>query len=144
MCEELPITKTTEEVQRFLGLTGYFRRFINNYATLEISLNKLLKKDAKFEKEEYTAFEQLKKLITQKPVSMIYQFGLETDVHTDASNQALAAILLQRSNEDNQLHTVQYMSLKTTETQQRWISYELEGKQESLLHPIPIHGKGIH
>lgn len=88
----------------------------------------MLRKDAKFkyDAEQNEAFERLKQMITQRPVLSIFKYGLETEVHTDASKIALAAILMQRSNEDNQFHPVSYMSVKTSEQEQKWNSYELE------------------
>lgn len=119
---------TTKEIQRFLGLTGYFRRFIQNYSTIALPLSKLLRQDAKFQfgNDQYQAFERLKRIITSRPVLMIFKYGLETEVHTDASKQALAGILFQRNPEDNQFHPVQYMSMKTSKYEENWSSYELE------------------
>lgn len=118
--------KKTKEIQRFLGLTGYFRRLIANYPSIALPLSKLLRKDATFEFgiEQHEAFERLKKLITDRPVLMIFKQGLETEVHTDASKHALAGILLQKNPEDNKLHPIQYMSIKTSKQEENWSSYE--------------------
>lgn len=120
--------KTVKEMQRFLGLTGYFRRFIQNYAAIAKPLSDLLRKDTPFNygQQQHEAFEKLKKLITERPILSIFQFGLETEVHTDASKHALAAILLQKRNDDNLFHPVNYMSTKTSVQEQKWNSYELE------------------
>lgn len=75
---------------------------------------------------ERNAFENLKQIITQRPVLMIYRPEAETQVHTDASKFATAAILMQRSSDDNEFHPVMFMSNKTTEAQEKWFSYELE------------------
>lgn len=82
-----------KSLQRFLGFTGYFRKFIEDYAKIAKPLSDLLRKEVKFEFGEVqrAAFEQLKKLITEKPILTIFKYGLETEVHTDASKLALAA-----------------------------------------------------
>lgn len=105
-----------KEIQRFLGLAGYFRNFIENFATIAKPLSDLLRQNQqfKFELAERIAFERLKTIISERPVLTIFQYGLETEVHTDASRYALAAILMQRSNEDDKMHPVRYMSIKTS------------------------------
>lgn len=120
--------KNAKEIQRFLGLTGYFRRFIPNYASIAKPLSDLLRQDKafKFDAQQHEAFERLKQLITERPVLSIFEYGIETEVHTDASKDALAAIMLQRRNADNQFHPVSYMSVKTSIQEQKWSSYELE------------------
>lgn len=118
----------TKEVQRFLGLAGYFRKFIKNYATIAKPLSDLLRQNTKFEfgLPQKATFDKLKSIISERPVLTIFQYGLETQVHTDASKHALAAILMQRSNEDNNFHPVRYMSIKTSIAEEKWSSYELE------------------
>lgn len=51
-------------------------------------------------------------MICERPVLEIFQYGLETEIHTDASKHALAAILMQRSNEDNSMHPVRFRKLE--------------------------------
>lgn len=120
--------KDVNELQKFLGFTGYFRKFIKDYALVSKPLYDLMKKGVKFEFSEIhrIAFEQLKRIITERPVLTLFQYGLETELHTDASKYGLAAILLQRSNDDNQMHPVRFLSLKTTDAEEKFCSYELE------------------
>lgn len=72
------------------------------------------------------AFEILKEKLTQGPVLKIFDQNLESELHTDASAVAYAAILMQKSNDDGSLHPVYYMSRKTTETEAKYKSNELE------------------
>ncbi|GFY17895.1 hypothetical protein TNCV_3383881 [Trichonephila clavipes] len=123
-----PEPKTTKEVQRFLGLTGYFRKFIPAYSVIAKPLSDLLRKDTPFNfdvKQKYS-FDELKRLLCQKPVLGIYRQNCETEIHTDASIDGLAAVLLQRFPDDNSLHPIYYMSRKTSETERKYTSYELE------------------
>ncbi|GFX58241.1 retrovirus-related Pol polyprotein from transposon 297 [Trichonephila clavipes] len=123
-----PEPKTTKEVQRFLGLTGYFRKFIPAYSVIAKSLSDLLRKDTpfNFDVKQKASFDELKRLLCQKPVLGIYRQNCETEIHTDASIDGLAAVLLQRFPDDNSLHPIYYMSRKTSETERKYTSYELE------------------
>lgn len=69
-----PLPKKIVEVQRFLGLTNFFRRFIQNYATIAKPLNNLLKKSAEFDfnNECLDAFLLLKKKLIDHPVLRLY------------------------------------------------------------------------
>ncbi|GFS58457.1 retrovirus-related Pol polyprotein from transposon 297 [Trichonephila inaurata madagascariensis] len=120
-----PEPKTTKEVQRFLGLTGYFRKFIPAYFVIAKPLSDLLRKDTpfNFDVKQKASFDELKHLLCQKPVLGIYQQNCETEIYTDASIAGLAAVLLQRSSDDNSLHPIYYMSRKTSETERKYTSY---------------------
>lgn len=120
--------KNQKELQRFLGLTGTFRKFISEYATIARPLTDLMKENTAFIfglKQQIT-FERLKELISERPVLALFKYGLETEVHTDACKYGLAAMLLQRSNEDNEMHPVRYWSRKTSDAEEKLCSYELE------------------
>ncbi|GFW48212.1 retrovirus-related Pol polyprotein from transposon 297 [Trichonephila clavipes] len=123
-----PEPKTTKEVQRFLGLTGYFHKFIPAYSVIAKPLSDLLRKDTHFNfyVKEKASFDELKRLLCQKPVLGIYRQNCETEIHTDASIDGLSAVLLQRFPDDNSLHPIYYMSRKTSETERKYTSYELE------------------
>lgn len=124
-----PIPKTVKAVQSFLGLTGYFRRFIAGYAHVARPLSDLLKQDVVFrvDVEQEAAFVELKRRLTEAPVLRIYSPEAEaTELHTDASQWGFGAVLLQKDSNDGKLHPVCYMSRKTTEAQRNYHSYELE------------------
>ncbi|CAK9802814.1 Transposon Tf2-6 polyprotein [Anthophora quadrimaculata] len=123
-----PTPENFKQVQSFLGLTGYFRKFIAHYSLIARPLTNLLKADTKFrfDSEEQHAFEQLKIALSSRPVLKLYKIGAETELHTDASKFGYGAILLQRDDRDNMLHPVYFASGKTTPTEERYSSYELE------------------
>ncbi|UYV74583.1 hypothetical protein LAZ67_12000199 [Cordylochernes scorpioides] len=75
--------------------------------------------------DQNQAFQDLKHILTSKPVLKIYQVGARTELHTDASKFGFGAILLQED-VDKKMHPVHYMSKKTNEAQQKYSSYELE------------------
>lgn len=113
--------KNVKETQRFLGFTGYFRKFIENYATIAKPLSDLVRKNAKFcfGDAQIRSFNTLKEKVTNRPILSIFKKDAETELHTDASKYGTAAILLQRSHVDNQFHPVHYLSNKTTPEQEK-------------------------
>ncbi|GFW44320.1 retrovirus-related Pol polyprotein from transposon 17.6 [Trichonephila clavipes] len=106
-----PDLKNIKDVCRFLGLTGYFRKFLPTYSTIAKPLSDL-RKDSLFQfyAEQQTAFQKLKYLLSQQPVLSIFNQNSPTEIHTDASIDGLGAVLLQKSIHDNQFHPVFYMS----------------------------------
>lgn len=87
-----------KEIKQFLGLTGYYRRFIRDYAKLAKPLTKKLKKDQKIntdDKDYINAFEKLKQIIASDQVLSYPNFELPFILTTDASNFALGAVLSQ-------------------------------------------------
>ncbi|GBN25984.1 Retrovirus-related Pol polyprotein from transposon 297 [Araneus ventricosus] len=123
-----PEPANLKQIHSFLGLTGYFRKFIPNYSTIARPLSDLLKKDRKFKfrEEERISFNQLKLMLAEKPVLRIYNPNYETELHTDASLEGYGAILMQKSPDDKNFHPTYYMSKKTTDAEKKYSSYELE------------------
>lgn len=76
--------------------------------------------------EERRAFNELKSILSEKPVLRLYCPTAETELHTDASALGFGAILLQRDSEDRMFHPVYYASGKTTPTEAKYDSYRLE------------------
>lgn len=125
--QKFPVPKNLKEVQSFIGLTSYFRKFVPNYAMVARPLSDLLKKkEFYFEEDQRNAFLKLKQLLGCEPVLKIYDPQLKTELHTDACKYGYAAVLMQKDPADGGMHPVHYMSRKTDETQQKWCSYELE------------------
>lgn len=123
-----PQPSTQKELQSFIGLSSYFRKFIRDYSMIAKPLTDLLKKDRYFHfgEKEKIAFHILKEKLSEHPVLRIFDPALETQLHTDASQIAYSAILLQKDPNDCKFHPVYYMSKKTTEAQMNYTSYELE------------------
>jgi len=125
--KDFPIPKNIHDVRSFLGLSSYFRKFIENFAAISGPLYALLKQGAvfKFEHPQMNVFEALKERLTEAPILSIYHPGDPTELHCDASSQSFGAVLLQRK-ADNRFHPVFFFSKRTTDVESRYHSYELE------------------
>lgn len=115
------------EIRQFIGLAGYFRKFVEKFAVIALPLTKLTRKNVPFvwgEAEE-AAFQELKQRLITKPILVPFNHLLETQVHTDASSKGIGGILLQVQS-DKQLKPVAYFSRVTSPGEQVLHSYELE------------------
>lgn len=124
---DFPVPRNAKEVHRFVGLASYFRRFIKNFSIIAKPLYDLIKKNVvfKFGPEENHVFELLKNLLSSQPILAIYSPKLLTELHCDASASGFGAILLQKQN-DGTMRPVSYFSRRTTATEARYHSFELE------------------
>ena len=96
--EKYPIPTTTKEIKRFLGLIGYYRRFLANFARITSPLTKCLKKGAKInlrDPDYIQAFNHCKELLTNSPILAYPDFSKQFKLTTDASNVAIGAVLSQ-------------------------------------------------
>lgn len=123
-----PFPKNAKQLQRFYGLASYFRKFVANFAEVMRPLSVLLKKDERFEvtSDVKKAFDHIKTVLSQYPVLRIFKSGLETEVHTDASKEALAGILMQRAEDDGRFHPCYYYSRLTNQAEKNYHSFDLE------------------
>ena len=92
---EIPPPKTATEVRSFLGLAGYYWRYVKNFAVVAGPLHALTRKDAVFHwsAECQTAFDHLKTLLTTSPITASPDFSQAFRLYTDASTAGLGAIL---------------------------------------------------
>jgi len=105
-------------VQKFLGLTNYYKRFIENFARIAALLHVLVRKEQKWkwEREQEEAFEKLKMVFTTKPVLAIPDINREMRVEADTSDYATGGVLPTKC-KDRKWRPVAFISklLNTTE-----------------------------
>ena len=94
---DIPPPKTATEVRSFLGLAGYYRRYVKGFAAIAAPLHALTRKDALFHWSEdcQAAFDQLKARLTTSPITAFPDFSQAFRLYTDASTAGLGAILAQ-------------------------------------------------
>ncbi|GBM25478.1 Retrovirus-related Pol polyprotein from transposon 17.6 [Araneus ventricosus] len=125
--QNFPEPKSVKQIQSFIGLTGYFRKFVQNYALIDKPLSDVLRDNTEFYfgPEQKSAFQTLKQKLSENPVLHIFKQGAKLELHTDASKFGYGAILFQQS-DDNKFHPIHYMSKKTSSQEEKYSSYELE------------------
>jgi len=89
------VPRNVKEVQKFLGLANYYRRFIKNFARIAALLHMLVRKEQKWkwEKEQKEVFERLKAVFTIEPVLAIPDINRKMRVEADASDYATGGVL---------------------------------------------------
>ena len=94
---EIPPPRTATEVRSFLGLAGYYRRYVKDFAAIASPLHALTKKDAVFHwsADCQDVFDRLKTLLTTSPITAFPDFSQPFRLYTDASTASLGAILAQ-------------------------------------------------
>lgn len=95
--QKFPVPKTSRDIKSFLGLIGYYRKFIKNFAHLTKPLTNCLKKNKKVEHttQFLQSFESCKTLLMNDPVLIHPDFTKPFILTTDASNVAISGILSQ-------------------------------------------------
>lgn len=124
---QFPVPKDIRGVQSFLGLASYFRKFIESFSLIARPLYELLKNKTQFRfgEDEIKAFNELKRKLIDSPILAIYDPHAETELHCDASSHGFGAILMQRG-VDRNFHPIFYFSKRTTDSESRYHSFELE------------------
>ena len=116
-----PIPQTATELRGFLGLTGYYHKFVPNYSIIAKPLTVLLKKKAfLWSDAAQQAFQQLKLAMSSTPVLALPNFSLPFVLETDACAYGVGAVLSQLN------HPIAYYSKALGPTNQKLSIYEKE------------------
>ena len=93
----MPVQNSTKEIKQFLGLTGYYRKFVPRFSDISRPLATLTKKDAKFEWTSacQKSFELLKEALCGEPVLKYADTSKPYTLYTDASKFGWAGVLTQ-------------------------------------------------
>ncbi|XP_042423270.1 uncharacterized protein LOC122010867 [Zingiber officinale] len=114
--------KTVQEIRSFLGLAGYYRRFVEGFSSIALPLTRLTRKGEKFSWTESCeqSFQELKRRLVTAPV-LVLPSGMDGFVlFTDASYQGLGAVLMQRD------RVVSYASRQLKDHERNYPVHDLE------------------
>ena len=118
---QLPHPESKKELRRFLGMAGFYRTFIKDFATLSQPLNRLTGDNVKFvwDTSCEAAFLEIKQHLMCEPILAFPKLNDPFIVEVDASDYAAGGILSQKG-EDGILHPIAYFSTSFTNTQRKW------------------------
>lgn len=155
-----PRPTNATQVRSFLGLASFYRRFIAGFAHISSPLTDLTHKGRQFiwTDDCEHAFNMLKQALTSPPLLAYPDFGNKFSLATDASQDAVGAVLSQTHDGKDQV--VAYYSQKLTTAQRKWSTYDrelwaivssirhfrhyLRGQEFTILtdhHPLLSYGK---
>ncbi|KAG8485768.1 hypothetical protein CXB51_019099 [Gossypium anomalum] len=114
--------KDVSEVRSFLGLAGYYRRFVEGFSMIASPMTKLLQKNVKFDwtEECQLSFEKLKERLTKAPVLVQPESGKEFVIYSDASSIGLGCVLMQEGK------VVAYTSRQLKPHEKNYPTHDLE------------------
>ncbi|WVZ93548.1 hypothetical protein U9M48_039519 [Paspalum notatum var. saurae] len=119
---EWPTPTTITQIRSFLGLAGFYRRFVPNFSSIAAPLHELTKKDAPFSwgDSQEVAFTTLKDKLTHAPLLQLPDFNKVFELECDASGIGIGAVLLQEGK------PVAYFSEKLSGASLRYSTYDKE------------------
>ena len=127
---DFPTPKNQTDVRAFLGLSGYYRRFVDGYAAIARPLNQPLRKDSKFQWTEQceVAFKKLKEKLTSPPILAFPDFSDDSSflLYTDASHQSIGYVLGQRDKKGREV-VIGYAGRSLRPAERNWGISDLEG-----------------
>jgi ribonuclease HI len=129
---ELKQPTSVSEIRSFLGLAGYYRRFIEGFSKIARPMTELLRKDKKFVWSEACekSFQELKKRLTSAPVLVLPDNQKSFVIFCDASRHGLGCVLMQEG------RVVSYASRQLRAHEQNYPTHDLE--LAAVVHALKI------
>ena len=114
--------KHVSEVRSFLGLAGYYRKFVEGFSRIAASLTKLTRKDVKYDWVDacQQSFEELKGRLTSAPVLALPNGRDGFVVYSDASRKGLGCVLMQND------RVIAYASRQLKKHEENYPTHDLE------------------
>ena len=121
-----PRPKKADELKSFLGLAGYYSRFVPNYSDLVRPVREAAEKkgDIQWDQDLIDSFESIKVKLTSAPILALPTCKGEFKIATDASNTAVGAVLTETV--DGREKVVAYASKVLNKSERRWPTYDKE------------------
>ena len=122
-----PVPKTVKNIQSFLGMCNYYKKFIENYSQIASPMYKLLQKDIPFEwtKDCQEAFDKLKHCLATDPMLSMPSFDRQFILYTAASDVSISYVLAQKDSEGKE-RTICYGGRVIHKDELKWPTYEKE------------------
>jgi hypothetical protein len=119
---EWPMPVNVPEVRSFMGLVGYYRRFVEGFSKIENLIMELQKKNKKFVWTEkcVESFRRLKELLRTTPILKVPDMDEDFLVCTDASKEGLGGVLMQDS------RVIAYILRKLRRHEENYVTHDLE------------------
>ena len=114
--------ESTTEVRSFLGLAGYYRKFVKDYSKIAGPLSALTSKTLKFAWNDQCekSFQELKRRLTEAPILTLPDGSEDFMVYTDASKEGLGCVLMQRGK------VIAYASRKWKAHEGKYATHDME------------------
>jgi len=124
---EWPTPKCVKDVQKFLGLANYYRRFVKDFTEIARPMHRLVRKQERWNwgSEQEEAFKRLKEIFTLEPVLAAPDLDKEMRVEVDVSDYATGGVLSMKC-EDKRWRPVAYISKSLSDTEK---NYEIHNKE---------------
>ena len=122
-----PYPKTVKEMRGFLGLTGYYRRFIKDYASMATPLTDMTKKNSHVHDtpDGRAAFERLKTIVCSKPVLKFPDFEKPFVLIPDTSLHHIGMVI-EQTDDHGRMHPVRFDSVRLNPAEQNYGATERE------------------
>jgi hypothetical protein len=116
------IPSTVSKIRSFLGLAGYYRRFIEGFSKIAKPMTSLLEKGKEFKwtEECQESFDQLRSKLMAAPVLIMSDLHKNFDIYCDASRQGLGCVLMQEG------HVIAYASRQLQKHELNYPTHDLE------------------
>jgi hypothetical protein len=119
---EWPVPRNAHEVRSFMGLAGYYQRFVEGFSKIDKLITNLQRKGVRYEWTEEcdSAFIELKRLLTSAPILQVSDIEKNFTVCTDALKQGLGVVLMQDGG------VIAYASTKLKKHEEIYVTHDLE------------------
>ena len=119
---EWPVPKDVADIQPFMGITGYYHRFIEGFSKIAYPITSLQNKGTKLKWSQrcQDSFNNMKELLTSTPILKVADPDKDFTVCVDASKEGIVGVLTQEG------HVICYESWKLKENERKYVTHDLE------------------